>query len=46
MGGGGGVGVGKMGECGQKVQSSSYKPSHGEITCRIVTMVNDAGSYA
>ena len=36
-----GLGMGRMGEGGQKIQSSSYKISHGEIMYNVVTIVNN-----
>ena len=38
---GGGSGVGKMGEEGQKVQTSSYKISLGDVMYSMVTIVNN-----
>ena len=39
-----GVGVGKMGKCGQKLQTSSYK-YHADVMYSIVTIVNKTILY-
>ena len=33
--------MGEMGEGGKKVQTSSYKISHGGVMCSMVTIVNN-----
>ena len=40
-----GVGVGEMGEGRQKVQTFSYKISHGDVIYSMVTIVNNTVSY-
>ena len=42
---GGGCSRDEMGECGQKVQISSYKISHGNVMYSMVTMVNNTVLY-
>ena len=36
------MGVGDIVEVGQKIQTSSYKISYGDINCRIVTSVKNS----
>ena len=40
----GGLGVGEMGEGGQRVQTSSYK-CHGDVMYSMVTIVNNTVLY-
>lgn len=40
-----GQGVGKIGEGGQKVQSSNYKISPGDVMYSMVTLVNNNVLY-